>query len=96
MKKKTLEYNHDHPDEYFEKSIGILRENGYTPIAASYFFFEEVYVFETSEEANRAFEQLEREEGKIYAWWYGKSEWLAFVRKQEHEKNCKMRIYSLK
>ena len=54
-------YNHNRPLESFQKELKIIKENGFYPIAVTQMYFEDVYVFETSEEAKSAYEYLEEE-----------------------------------
>jgi len=55
-----IHYNHDRPLESFQRDIDKLRQAGYNPIAVTQMLFEDTFVFETSEEAKRAYEQFEQ------------------------------------
>lgn len=55
-----------------KKSLEIMAKENFFPIAISYFFFEEVYIFNEEQEALKAFEKFEKLDKKIYAWWYSK------------------------
>ena len=57
------------------QSVDIIKENGFNPIGLSYGWFEPVFIFETSEEANRAYNELEDIlKAKVIGLWYGKEE----------------------
>lgn len=61
----------------YKADIELLKEHGHIPIAVSYFMFEKVYAFETEEEAQRAFEQFEKERpAQITGWWYGRDRFM--------------------
>lgn len=97
-KKKRLEYNHDRELESFKKELDILHSNRYFPIGVSYFHFEDVFIFETDEEAERAFQDMERSKGLVFAWWYDKPSFLAEVRKLEQDyygHKVKIKVYWL-
>ena len=49
-----MEYNHKRPIEAFVEQIQILRDHGFRPIAVSQMICEDVFVFETEDEAKRA------------------------------------------
>jgi len=89
--------NHDRPLSDFKESIDILKSSGFKPIAVTQMIFEDTFVFETPEEANNAYEQFEKIDGKIVGWWYGKDDFLEAVREYEEESNgySKVKIYWL-
>lgn len=75
-------YNHNRPLESFSIELEIIRENGFVPIAVSQIYFEDTFVFETHEEATKAYEMLEEDETlpyRCFGWWYGKQEFLKEV-----------------
>lgn len=53
-----------------------LKLNGFNPIMFTELMMEDTFVFETEDEANRAYRKFERDEkeeyiGKFDGWWYG-------------------------
>ncbi len=59
---------------YFD--LEILKSAGYKPIAVTTMMCENTFVFETQDEANRAFLQFEKHpQGEcISGWWYGRED----------------------
>ena len=57
-------------EQYLEE-IQILRDHGYNPIKVTSIMFETTFAFNTKEEANRAYQELEVEKKLLQAWWYG-------------------------
>ena len=108
---KEIKYNHDRPLEDFEDMLIIIREQGFKPIAVTQMELEDTFVFETDEEADRAYNRLEgplgyKPEGlehKVVGWWFGKESFLKSVENYEKEANTdrtdekelKMKIYWL-
>jgi hypothetical protein len=89
-----MEYNHNRALSAFQEQIDLLRSKGFAPIAVSQIFFEDTFVFETSEEAHKAFELCECSNNEIIGFWYGKSEFLAAVEDYEkNDENYKVRIH---
>ncbi len=85
-----MRYNHDKTISDFQKEIDKLRANGYNPIAVSQMYLEDVFVFETDEEATNAYRQFERDEewiGNIDGWWFSKEEFTQEVNKYETDNN---------
>lgn len=92
--------NHNKKLEHFQEDLDILISNGYKPIAVSQVYMEDTFVFETEEEAKRAYHQFERSEsGKFMdlccGWWYGKERFLKTVKQYEEEYNEEILIYWL-
>ena len=57
-------------------SLNIIREAGFNPIGICGYACEETFLFNTQEEATKAYNTLERDEngyfiGKVMGWWYG-------------------------
>lgn len=94
------EYNHSRTVSDFEEQIEILRNHQYNPIAVSQLFCEDVFVFETDDEARRASAELEfnedKSKNKLQAWWYGRQHFNEVVSKYESDLDCKVRIHWLK
>jgi hypothetical protein len=95
-----IKYNHYTELSEFDDDLKILREHGYSPIAVSQLYFEFTFVFNTKEEATRAYRQFERDKdecwiGEIASWWYSKKDFLKKVEKYESDKEYKVKIYWL-
>jgi hypothetical protein len=95
-----MNWNHNRSVEDFRKQISILRKHGYNPIAVSQMICEDVFVFETPEEAQRAAQELEfnddESKNKLQAWWYGRDEFLITVQEYEEQwPDCKVLIHWL-
>lgn len=86
-------YNHNRPLSSFQETIDLLISKNYKPIAVTQMYFEDTIVFETDDEANRAFSELEQN-GKTQAWWYGKDAFKSTVADYELN-NDKVLIYWL-
>ena len=85
-----MKNNTDRTLESFNEQLTILRENGYNPIAVSQMYFEDTFVFETKEEADRGYLQFERDKnekwiGEVVGWWYSKEDFLKAVKEYEEE-----------
>lgn len=91
-------YNHNKPLEYFEIDIQELKAAGYEPIAVSYIYCEEVFVFDTNETATKALHVFNESVNQChYGWWYGKEEFLYAVANYEREyDDTKVKIHWLK
>ncbi len=87
-----MKYNHDRPLSDFQYNIDRLRAAGFNPIAVSQLYFEEVFVFETEEEATCAYKQFEYETRAICAWWYSKAGFLKAVAEYETENGGYSRV----
>lgn len=76
--------NHRRRLSTFNKSIGIIKDHGFYPIAVTQLYNEDTFVFKTSDEAIAAYESLEnREDSILKAWWYGLEEFNETVSKYE-------------
>lgn len=64
--------------ETAENAFKLLREKGYNPIGFSQMMFEDTFIFETEEEATKAFEEFELNQDSpiLCGWWYEKNEYL--------------------
>jgi hypothetical protein len=94
-----MRFNHNKTLSDFQSDIDKLKENGYNPIAVSQIYLENTFVFETSNEANKAYQQFEksRKEEKIVGWWYGKEDFEKAVKEYETENDgySKVLVYWL-
>jgi cobalamin biosynthesis Co2+ chelatase CbiK len=87
---KNMKFNHNRPLSDFQSDIDKLKANGYKPIAVSQMYLEDTFVFETKNEATRAYRQFERDEkeewiGEIVGWWYSKEDFEKTVKEYETE-----------
>ena len=92
--------NHNKELEHFQEDIDLLVSNGYKPIAVTQIYMEDAFVFETAEEAKKAYHQFERSItgkwiGEIAGWWYGKELFLETVKEYEEEYKETVLIYWL-
>lgn len=73
----------------FENPLKLLTDAGFKPIAVSVMTCEDVFVFETDEEAVKAYEQFENtpkgEHSIISGWWYGRIEFMESLDEYEKE-----------
>jgi len=74
---KKLKELRDNREKKLDKVANKFREffltQGYNLIGFCNFLLENTFIFETSEEAKRAFEEFEKNKKEIFGWWYGKS-----------------------
>lgn len=92
---QSMKNNHNRPLSDFQDDIDTLKSHGYKPIGVSQMYMEDTFIFETSEEANRAYRQFERDEdekwiGRIVAWWCGREDFEESVKIYESE--CKREV----
>ena len=85
-----MKFNHNRPLSDFKNDIDNLKANGYKLIAVSQMYFEDTFVFETEDEAIKAYHQFERDEknewiGEIVGWWYGRKDFEKKVKEYETE-----------
>lgn len=102
MRNTPIKYNHDKTLSEFEPQLSIIKKAGFKPIAVSKMYFEDVFVFETEEEATRAYRKLERDKnenwiGKVDGWWYGRNSFKDVVKEYEAKNKgfSKVRVYWL-
>lgn len=93
--KYQSEYNHDRPLSSFDESLILIKSYGFNPIGVSQIYFEDTFIFETQEEAESAFQKLEKELGLIQGWFYSKENFEKDKIKYENELNCKVLTYYL-
>lgn len=53
-------------------TLDIVKAEGFNPIGICDYAGEETLLFKTQKEANSAYKKLEKEQKKVYAWWYSK------------------------
>lgn len=98
-----MTYNHDYPLEEFKPQLDIIRKKGFKPIGVTQMICEDTFIFETTEEAKKAYETFEQKGdkwiGKVVGWWYGKEDFkLAekdYLEKMDNGEDFKLRIYWL-
>jgi len=93
-----MKYNHDREVKDFQEQINIIKNAGFNPIAVSQMYFEDTFVFEKSDEANKAYKELEdSEDTKVLGWWYGKEDFEKAVKEYENENDeyIKVRVHWL-
>ncbi len=78
-------YNHDVSKEEFTPIIEAIKKYGFNPIAVSQMYLEFVFVFNTHEEATKAYNliELSEDENSPVGFWYGKNEFLNEVNDYE-------------
>jgi hypothetical protein len=95
-----MNWNHRTPLEYYQEALAKLLDMGFKPIGVSQMECEDVFIFETPEEAIRAYHLFERDQsekwiGEISGWWYGKSAFEEAVKQYEAEWGTKVLTYWL-
>lgn len=92
-----IKYNHDRSLSSFEEDIKLIESEGFKVIAVTQMYMEDTFVFETKEDANKAYEIFEKNNLRICAWWYGKDDFIKAVEEYERENNgySKVKIYWL-
>lgn len=78
--------------ENFQHDLKILREHGFNPIGVSQMYCYDTFIFETTEEANRVYEEIERPKKILCANWYGKEEHKIAVKEYEEAFGSKIDI----
>ena len=96
-----MTYNHNRPVEDFEEQLNIIRSAGFNPIAVSQMYFEDTFVFETDEEAHKAYETLERDAnkkliGRVVGWWYSRDRFAETILEYEEKMKNKVLTHWLK
>ena len=87
-----MKYNHDRPLSDFKRQISLITNGGFKLIAVSQMYFEDTFVFETQEEADRAYKTFEdcgvkKLSQKAVGWWYGKEDFIKEVETYETDNN---------
>jgi len=68
---------------YYDEEVSLLRQHGHNPIGVSTMYGETTFAFNTQEEANAAYNDLEVDKGLIQAWFYDKKGFLETKRELE-------------
>lgn len=55
-------------------TLDIVRAEGFNPIGICDYAGEETFIFKTQKEANLAYKKIEKEQKRVYAWWYSKKQ----------------------
>jgi hypothetical protein len=55
-------------------SLRVVRAEGFNPIGICNYGGEETFIFKTKKEANSAYKKIEKEQKKLFAWWYSKKQ----------------------
>ena len=88
--------NHERELDDFQYQINRIKEAGFNLIGVSQIYNEDTFIFETQEEALKAYEALELpNESDIQGWWYGKERFLETVENYEKEFKVKVLTYWL-
>lgn len=85
-----MRFNHNRDLDSFSEELELLKKHGYKPIAVSQLMMEDTFVFETEEEATKAYEQFEvkpKEDEAIIGWWHGRESFAKAVECYETQMN---------
>lgn len=74
-------------------SLKVLREYGYKPIGITTMMCEETFIFETQEEASRAYEDLEVDKGEIDGFFYGRTAFIHAMEEYQKDYETELTIY---
>ena len=55
-------------------TLETVRAEGFNPIGICDYCAEETFLFKTKKEAHSAYKKLEKEQKKVFAWWYSKKD----------------------
>lgn len=55
-------------------TLDVVRAEGFNPIGICDYAGEECLLFSSQKEANAAYKKLEKEQKRVYAWWYSKKQ----------------------
>lgn len=55
-------------------TLDIVKEANFKPIGICWYGGEETLIFKTKKEANIAYKRLEKQQKRVYAWWYSKKD----------------------
>jgi len=55
-------------------TLEVIRKEGFNPIGICDYVGEECLIFSSQKEANSAYKKLEKQQKKVYAWWYSKKQ----------------------
>lgn len=71
--------------ESFEEPLKIIKEHGYKPIAVAQMYFEDVFIFETKDEAEKARQELDMDKAIVGGYWWDKPTFLQQAEKYKQE-----------
>lgn len=81
------------PYNKYQRSLNILKNHGFNPIAATTIYCEDIFCFRTEKEATKAFKKFENkvnnEHENISGYWYGKRSFLKLVKEYEEDRTEK-------
>jgi hypothetical protein len=91
---KIAMFNTDRTVESFKEDIKTIKKNGFKPIGVAQIYFEDTFIFETQEEAERAYNTLDKDSSLVVGYWYGKCDFFDEVINYEKdgETNSKVKI----
>jgi len=64
-------------------TLRTVREANFNPIGICWYGGEETLIFKTQKEANSAYKKLEKEQKKVYAYWYSKRGFLEEIARED-------------
>lgn len=79
--------NHPYPLNTFYGDMEVFKKYGFKPIGFSQMYLETTYIFETEEEANKAYNELEVDRGLVCGWFYSDIDFKKEKEKYEQEKH---------
>jgi hypothetical protein len=86
-------FNHNRPLSDFQEDIDLLKLNGFNPIGVSQMYMFEVFIFNTEEEAERAYQEMDVKRGEIVAYFWEKKDFLKEVERYEnYDKENQVRV----
>lgn len=89
MKNKKLDKNNSVYPE-----IKVIEDAGFSPIGVTVMGLEDTFIFETAEEAQKAYEVLETGgRSRLSGWWYGKGDFEEYAPKYEKEFGDELVVY---
>ena len=95
-----MTYNHSRTLESFNNELQQIKAKGFNPIAVTQMMFEDYYIFETEEEAVKAYHTFEVDKkgkwlGKVVGWWSSKEDLNKAVEEYENSTKNKVLVYWL-
>ena len=94
-----MEYNTRRTLESYQYVIDLIKKAGHNLIGVCQMMMEDTFIFETKEEADKAYEELELEpkdkEIKVSGFWYSKDEIDDAISSYEKNYNYTPKIYWL-
>lgn len=91
-----MKYNHNRSLCDFTDSVNKIRQKGFNPLYVTQMYFEDIFVFETNEEAIKAYEALNtKSDDDVIGFWYGLKQFQELVLEYELEGYLTVLIYKL-